>query len=104
MRQEYLPIGRGDGGHEDSDKADNGADEEYGTEISSIGETSGKGTDEKEEEDLHGADPGDIGGGAVEGGDVVGLEDAERVYEPPVVVSDWMRGIGNGWGILTMCS
>lgn len=83
-----MPIRRGDGGHENSKETDYSADEEYGAEISRVGETTSEGTDEKEEEDLHGADPRDIGGRAFEGGDVVGLEDAEGVYETPVVVLD----------------
>jgi hypothetical protein len=53
------------------------------TKVSSVCSASGEGSDEKEEEDLDGADPGNIGWGSIEGSDIVGLEDAEGVDEAP---------------------
>lgn len=85
-----MPVGCGDGCHEDSYESDDGTHEEYGAEISGVGEAAGEGSDEEEEEDLDGADPGDGAGGSLECAYVVGLEDAEGVYEAPCVHDDQM--------------
>jgi hypothetical protein len=85
LREEDLEIGFGERGHEEAEDTEKGADHEDGAEETSVAETPGEGADEEEAEDLDGADPGDVRGGSVEFLDVVGLEDAEGVYETPRV-------------------
>lgn len=63
-------------------------------EVAGVGEAAGKGADEEEEEDLDGADPGDVGGGAAECGGVVGLEESERIDDAPGAHDDQV-GAGN---------
>ena len=57
-------------------------------EVAGIGRSTRKRADGEEQEDLNGADPGDVGGGAVEVLDVVDLEDAEGVDVAPCVEDD----------------
>lgn len=83
LRQEHLPVGLADGRGEDAQDLEDGPRQEDGAEVARVRQPAGDGADEEEQEDLHGADPGDGGGRGGEGGDVVGLEDAEGVDEAP---------------------
>ncbi|KAI9643208.1 hypothetical protein NHQ30_007824 [Ciborinia camelliae] len=83
LGEKDLPVGGRDGGHEDAEETQDGTGEEDGAEVAGVGQAAGEGPDEEEQEYLHGADPGDGGGGELERADVVGLEDAEGVYEAP---------------------
>lgn len=60
-------------------------------EVAGVGEAAADDAAEEEEEDGDGADPGDFGGGAVQVGYVVGLDDAEGDYEAP-----GFQGLSNG--------
>ena len=77
LGEEELPVGGREGSHEEAEDANEGADEEHGTEMACVGEAASEGADEEEEKDLDAANPGDVGGGAAECGYVVGLEDTE---------------------------
>lgn len=77
MREQHLPVLFRYAGREDADDLKYRADGENVAEVSRVSEATGQGADEEEEEDLHGADPRDVGGGAAEGRGVVGLEEAE---------------------------
>ncbi len=67
-------------------------------EVARVGEAAGEGADEEEEEDLEGADPGDVRGRAVQRGGVVGLEEAEGVDHAPGVHDDDV-GAGDCGGV-----
>lgn len=49
-----------DGDGEEADELEHGAEEEDGAEVACVDEAPGEGTDEEEEEDGDGADPGDV--------------------------------------------
>lgn len=72
-----MPVRGAEGGREDAEELEYGAEEEDGAEVACVCEAACKGADEEEEEDLDGADPGDCRGWEVECGGVVGLEDTE---------------------------
>ena len=52
---------------------------------------------------MNGADPGDVGGGLAEGAHVIGLVDAEGVYDSPVfyVRRSGSEGFGMRSGVRT---
>lgn len=85
LGEEELPVARGEGGHEDAEDLEDGAQGVGGSEEAVVGGAAGEGADEEEEEDLRAADPGDVGGRVAKGGDVVGLEDAKGVDVAPGV-------------------
>jgi hypothetical protein len=62
---------------------EDGPGEEDGTEVARVRQPARERPDEEEEEDLDGADPGDVRRWTVEERGVVGLEDAVGVYEAP---------------------
>ena len=85
LGEEKLPVRRTPRRREDADELQRQAGGEGVAEEPGVGGAAGERADEEEEEDLHGADPGDVRGGVVESGDVVGLEDAEGVDVAPRV-------------------
>ena len=78
-----MPVFCAERSHEDAKDLEERTEEEGRTEETVVGGSAGEGSDEEEEEYLDAADPGDGGWRVVEGGDVVGLEDAERVDIAP---------------------
>ena len=85
-----MPVFCAEGGHEDAEDLEERAGEECRTEETVVSSAAGEGSYEKKEEDLDAADPGDSGWRVVEGRDVVGLEDAERVDVAPGIEDDEM--------------
>lgn len=85
-----MPVFCAEGGHKDAEDLEERASEKCGAEETGISGAAGEGSYEKKEEDLDAADPGDSGWRVVKGGDVVGLEDAERVDIAPCIEDDEM--------------
>lgn len=90
QREQYLPVLRGDGHGEDAEDLEGHAEREDVAEIAGVAEPAGQGAHKEEEEDLAGADPGDVRGRPAEGGGVVGLEQAEGADDAPGVHDDEM--------------
>ena len=78
-----MPVFRAEGGHEDAEDLEETAGKIGRTEETIVGGSAGEGSNEKEEEYLDAANPGDSGWRVVEGSDVVRLEDTERVDIAP---------------------
>ena len=85
-----MPVFCAEGGHKDAKDLEERAEKDGGTEETVVGGAAGEGSYEKKEEDLDTANPGDSGWRMVKGGDVVGLEDAERVDIAPGIEDDEM--------------
>lgn len=74
MREEELPVFGADAVRKYAEHLEARAKKEDGAEVACVGETTCEGADEKDEEDLDGADPGNGGGWKIEGGGIVRLE------------------------------
>lgn len=83
LRQEQLPVRRAERRGHEADQLEERAQQEQRAEVARVRGAAREGTDEEEEEDLDGPDPGDGRGGEAEGGGVVGLEDAKGVDVAP---------------------
>ena len=108
MSEEELPVcGRVRSGEEGND-LQGAADGEGGAQVACVEGAAGEGADEEDEEDLDRADPGDVGKGAVEGLNVVGLEKApgadvaEAVEDNQVACGDLGPGGPAGHGLGTL--
>jgi hypothetical protein len=86
MREQDLPILCRDGRHHCAKDNEEAACDGDMAKVSGVGEAAGEGADEEEEEDVEGADPGNVGFGAVEGGDIIALEQTEGGDQAPVRV------------------
>ncbi|KDN72377.1 hypothetical protein CSUB01_00060 [Colletotrichum sublineola] len=81
--KEDLPVLRAPRGGEDAQEDQEGAAQEEVPEVARVREAAGEGADEEEEKDLERTDPGDIRRRPVQLLDIVRLEDAKGVDEPP---------------------
>ena len=65
LGEEELPVLRAERGHKHANELQDAADYVDVPKVASVRGTAGEGTDEEEEPDLHGADPGDVRGRAL---------------------------------------
>ncbi len=88
LREEDLPVLRGDRGGEETERLEDDADQHHLAEVTPVREPAGQDADEEEQEDLDGANPRDIRGRPSQRAGVVRLEDAERADVAPGVQDD----------------